>query len=75
MDSIVEFARVAPFATFVSVCAIYYTVKWVIWMPHALLARWSRHRCIMEHGWPLVPMDADGDIIYADDDKTKEKLE
>lgn len=73
MQWLVDLAKVAPFTALIVVCAAYYSVKWVVWMPHYLLSRWSRHKCIMAHGWPTAPVDADGDVVYPDADDEYEK--
>lgn len=30
--------------------------------------RHLRHKNILAHGWPTAPIDADGDVVYPDND-------
>lgn len=53
-----RFVSEHPFITFVLICSVYYCFQapWEIWK------RNIRSRDIQKHGWPIAPMDSDGDI-------------
>ncbi len=35
--------------------------------------RYLRHKNILAHGWPAAPVDADGDVVYPDNDDEEEQ--
>jgi len=52
---------------------IFWIAAWAVTSPfrYAFHAynRTLRSRNIAAHGWPVAPMDADGDVIYPDKDE------
>lgn len=60
MTDFYQFASQHPFLAFCMICAVYYTIK----LPFQLFIYCLRSRNIRAHGWPPVPMDADGDIHH-----------
>ena len=53
------------FVQLVSLLCLYGLAHTIINLPLRILIRWTRHKNIMEHGWPKNSlMDGDGDIIH-----------
>lgn len=62
-DFILEFTKQNPFLSLCVLGSIYYGWKYP-WHVHK---RAIRSRDIQKHGWPIAPMDADGDIVEGDE--------
>lgn len=60
-----RFMSESPFLTFFLALIIASILK----APFYVTKRWIRHLDIKAHGWPVAPMDADGDIIRNKDDE------
>lgn len=66
MTAFFDFAIANPFLGFILICAVYYTLKWIITTPFRMFNRWCRRKNIAEHGWPPEHLDADGDFKPSD---------
>lgn len=62
MEAFYEFAIASPWLAFIAICAIYYTLKWIIFAPFRMVNRICRSRNIVARGWPPPHLDADGDF-------------
>lgn len=62
MTEFFDFGRDQPWLAFFLICAVYYTLKWIITTPFRMFNRWCRTRNIAAKGWPPAHLDADGDF-------------
>lgn len=64
MSELLKFAAENPWLFFFSLCVI----AWVLTSPlHFGFRAYNqtlRSRNIVAHGWPAAPIDADGDVVY-----------
>lgn len=71
-DFLMQFAKESPFLFFFC----FWIAAWAVTTPITYGFRaYNRHlrsKNIAAHGWPTAPIDADGDVVYPDEDEQAE---
>lgn len=64
MNEYLAFAGEHPIVAVLIVWAICGLLRFITAQPFRIINRILRARNIREHGWPIAPVDADGDVVY-----------
>lgn len=64
-----DFMANSPVLTFfLALIAAWATVR-IVYLPVNFYRAVARRKNIHEHGWPIAPIDADGDVVYPDEEE------
>ena len=64
-----EFAKTNPGTFFFIILVLAWAATRAFWYAWVAYNRTLRSRNIAAHGWPIPPIDADGDVVYRDQDE------